>query len=306
MKILLVAGGWSSEREVSLSGAVQIGKALTSLGHEVVPCDLSDDFPGFVDAARGCDFAFLNLHGAPGEDGLPQALLDAAGVPYQGSGPAGSFLALNKAASKQLFIRHGLPTPRWDFLPTPPPAGYAPDFPPPWFVKPNSGGSSVYMSLVRDPADLPAALEKIFATGDTALIEEGICGGTELTCAVLGDKALPPILIRPKAGEFFDYTSKYQPEAADEICPAPIPQALTDELGRLSLAAHAALGLSGYSRADFIHTDRHGLTLLEVNTLPGMTPTSLLPRSARAAGLDFPQLIAKLMELGLARRGKRP
>ena len=305
MKVLLVAGGWSSEREVSLSGAVQIGQALTSLGHTVIPCDLADDFPGFVNAAAACDFAFLNLHGAPGEDGLPQALLDAAGVPYQGAGPAGSFLALNKAAAKQLFARHGLPTPRWEFLPTPPPVGYAPSFPLPWFVKPNSGGSSVYMTLVHDPAALPEALDKVFATGDAALIEEGICGGTELTCAVLGDVALPPILIRPKAGEFFDYASKYEPDASDEICPAPIPPELTAELGRLSLAAHAALGLDGYSRADFIHTDA-GLTLLEVNTLPGMTPTSLLPRSARAAGMSFPELIAKLMELGLARRGKRP
>lgn len=304
MKVLLVAGGWSSEREVSLSGAVQIGQALETLGHEVVPCDLSDDFPGFVKAATACDFAFLNLHGAPGEDGLPQALLDAAGVPYQGSGPAGSFLALNKAASKQLFVRHGLPTPRWDFLATPPAPGYVPAFPAPWFVKPCSGGSSVYMSLVRDPADLPVALSKIFATGDTALVEEGLAG-TELTCAVLGDAALPPILIRPKAGEFFDYTSKYEPGASDEICPAPIPPELTAELGRISLAAHKALGLDGYSRADYIHT-ASGLMLLEVNTLPGMTPTSLLPRSARAAGLDFPALIARLMELGLARRGKRP
>lgn len=304
MKVLLVAGGWSSEREVSLSGAVQIGKALESLGHSVVPCDLSDDFPGFVAAAKACDFAFLNLHGAPGEDGLPQALLDAAGVPYQGTGPAGSFLALSKAAAKQLFVAAGLPTPRWDFLPTPPPKGYAPDFPLPWFVKPNSGGSSVYMSLVRDPSQLPAALDRIFATGDTAIIEEGL-DGMELTCAVLGGQALPPILIRPKAGEFFDYTSKYEAGAAEEICPAPIPEALTDELARISLAAHKVLGLDGYSRADYIYAGG-SLMLLEVNTLPGMTPTSLLPRSAKAAGMDFAALIARLIELGLARRAKRP
>ena len=304
MKVLLVAGGWSSEREVSLSGAAQIEKALVALGHAVVPCDLSPDFPGFVAAARACDFAFLNLHGAPGEDGLPQALLDAVGVPYQGSGPAGSFLALNKAAAKQLFEEAGLATPRWTFLPGPPAPGFVPDFGPPWFVKPNLGGSSVLMSLVRDPADLPAALTRIFATGDTALIEEAL-SGPELTCAVLGDTPLPPILIRPKAGEFFDYTSKYEPGAADEICPAPVPPALTESLGRITLAAHEALGLSGYSRADFIQTDA-GLMLLEVNTLPGMTPNSLLPKSARAAGLGFDELIARLIELGLARRGKRP
>ncbi|MEA4858665.1 MAG: D-alanine--D-alanine ligase [Solidesulfovibrio sp.] len=304
MKVLLVAGGWSSEREVSLSGARQIATALETLGHDVVPWDFSDDFPGFIQAAKACDFAFLSLHGAPGEDGLPQALLDAAGVPYQGAGPAGSFLALNKAAAKQLFAAAGLATPRWDFLPGPPPAGYAPDFGPPWFVKPNTGGSSVHMSLVRQAAALPAALAKVFATGDAALIEEGI-DGTELTCAVLGETALPPILIRPKAGEFFDYASKYEPDAAEEICPAPVPAALTEELMRVSLAAHKALGLCGYSRADFMF-DGETLMLLEVNTLPGMTPTSLLPRSARVAGLDFPALVARLMELGLARRAKRP
>lgn len=304
MKVLLVAGGWSSERAVSLSGAAQIEKALTSLGHDVVPHDLSRNFPEFVTAARACDFAFLNLHGAPGEDGLPQALLDAAGVPYQGSGPAGSFLALNKAASKQLYAQAGLDTPRWAFLPRGSAADFTPEFPLPWFVKPNLGGSSIHMSLVRTASDLPAALTRVFASGDDALIEEGL-SGPELTCAVLGDCALPPILIRPKAGEFFDYASKYQPDAAEELCPAPVAAEVTEALCRTSLAAHAALGLSGYSRSDFILTDGR-LKLLETNTLPGMTPTSLLPRSAQAAGLTFADLIARLIELGLAQRGKRP
>jgi len=303
MNVLLVAGGWSGERAISLSGATLIEKALIELGHTVTLHDLSRDFPGFVEEARAHDFVFLNLHGAPGEDGLPQALLDAVGVPYQGSGPAGSFLALSKAASKQLFRRAGLPTPRFDFLPAPPPAGYRPDFGPPWFVKPNLGGSSLLLSLVRDPADLPTALDRIFASGDAALIEEALTG-EELTCAILGDEPLPPILIRPKAGEFFDYASKYEPGASDEICPAPIDPGLTRELGDMTLTAHRALGLSGYSRADCIHTAA-GLMLLEVNTLPGMTPTSLVPRSARAAGLSFADLIARLIELGLARQGKR-
>lgn len=304
MKVLLVAGGWSSERVVSLSGAVQIKQALASLGHEVVDHDLSENFPGFIDAAKACDFVFLNLHGAPGEDGLPQALLDAAGVPYQGSGPAGSFLALSKAASKQLYRQAGLDMPRWAFLPRGSATDFTPDFPLPWFVKPNLGGSSIHMTLVRDTGELPAALARVFDSGDDALIEEGL-SGPELTCAVLGDVALPPILIRPKAGEFFDYASKYEPDAAEEICPAPVDPAVTEALGRVSLAAHGVLGLSGYSRSDFILTEG-GLKLLETNTLPGMTPTSLLPRSARAAGLSFADLIARLMELGLAQRGKRP
>ncbi|MHC1789568.1 D-alanine--D-alanine ligase family protein [Solidesulfovibrio sp.] len=304
MKVLLVAGGWSSERAVSLSGAAQIEKALMHLGHEVVPWDLSRNFPGFVAAAKACDFAFLSLHGAPGEDGLPQALLDAVGVPYQGSGPAGSFLALSKAASKQLFAEAGLDTPGWAFLPRGSATDFTPEFPLPWFVKPNLGGSSIHMTLVRQAAELPAALARVFDSGDDALIEEGL-SGPELTCAVLGEVALPPILIRPRAGDFFDYTSKYEPDAAEEICPAPVAAAVTESLGRMSLAAHHVLGLSGYSRSDFILT-AGGLKLLETNTLPGMTPTSLLPRSARAAGLSFADLIARLIELGLAPRGKRP
>jgi len=303
MNVLLVAGGWSGERDISLSGATLIEQALIELGHTVTLYDLSRDFPGFVVAAKAHDFAFLNLHGAPGEDGLPQALLDAAGVPYQGSGPAGSFLALSKVASKQLFREAGLATPRFDFLPGPPPSGYRPDFGPPWFVKPNLGGSSLLMTLVRDPADLPAALDQVFASGDAALVEEAV-SGEELTCAILGDEPLPPILIRPKAGEFFDFASKYQLGASDEICPAPIDPGLSRALGEMTLAAHRVLGLSGYSRADCIHTAK-GLALLEVNTLPGMTPTSLVPRSARAAGLSFADLIARLIELGLARQAKR-
>lgn len=303
MNVLLVAGGWSGEREVSLSGAAQIETALRELGHTVRLYDLSGDFPGFVETAKAYDFAFLNLHGAPGEDGLPQALLDAAGVPYQGSGPAGSFLALNKAASKQLFVAAGLATPRWTFLPVRPEPGYRPDFALPWFVKPNCGGSSLLMSLVREPDELAPALDRIFDTGETALIEEAL-SGPELTCAVLDDEPLPPILIKPKAGVFFDYASKYEPGAADELCPAPVDAAVTRQLGELTLAAHKALGLAGYSRADFIAT-AEGLKLLEVNTLPGMTQTSLVPRSARAAGMSFAQLIGRLMELGLACRGKR-
>jgi D-alanine-D-alanine ligase len=304
MKVLLVAGGWSSERAVSLSGAAQIEKALATLGHEVTLHDLSRDFPGFVRTAKTFDFAFLNLHGAPGEDGLPQALLDAAGVPYQGSGPAGSFLALNKAASKQLFREAGLPTPRWLFVPRDAGSQARPDFPLPWFVKPNLGGSSIHMTLVRRAEELPAALEKVFDHGDDALVEEGL-SGPELTCAVLGGSALPPILIRPKAGEFFDYASKYEQDAAEEICPAPVAPEITEGLSRLSLAAHAVLGLGGYSRADFILAPQ-GLMLLEVNTLPGMTRTSLLPRAAAAVGMTFADLIARLMELGLAQRAKRP
>jgi len=298
MKILLIAGGWSSEREVSLSGARQIRTALEKLGHNVTDLDPLGQFDSIMEAARAHDFAFLNLHGSPGEDGLIQALLHAAHCPYQGSGPEASFLALNKAASKQIFRSGGLVTADWELLTANPGPGWRPRFGLPAFFKPNNGGSSLGMSLVRAESELPAALEAAFAQGREVLAEPAL-EGLEVTCAVLGAAALPPILIKPKAGVFFDYESKYVQDAAEEICPAPLPEDILDTVRRASLKAHTLLGLSGYSRSDFILTGDTPV-LLEVNTLPGMTATSLLPKAAAAVGLDFPALIARLIELGLA------
>jgi len=301
MRILLIAGGWSPEREVSLSGAEQIHASLSRLGHEVTPFDPADAFGQLSTLAAAFDFAFINLHGAPGEDGLIQAILDASGTPYQGSGPAGSFLALNKAAAKQIFAARGIATPKWEFVPLRPAGDWRPSFEPPYFVKPNMGGSSLNMSLVKNHADLAQALEIIFNDGDEALIEPCLCG-PELTCAVLDGTPLPPILIRPgKDCEFFNYTSKYIPDAAEEICPAPVSDEITAALGAAALAAHEALGLSGYSRSDFILHEGE-LMLLETNTLPGMTPNSLLPKSAKAAGMSFEDLLARLIEIGLRDR----
>jgi D-alanine-D-alanine ligase len=302
MRILLIAGGWSSEREVSLAGAAQIERALANLGHAVELFDPACRFDELSARALASDFCFINLHGAPGEDGLVQAVLDAARVPYQGSGPAGSFLALNKAAAKQIFVRHGLPTPEWEFLPKPPKPGWRPRFDPPWFVKPNLGGSSLGMSLLDLEDGLLDALAIVFQSGETALIERA-CAGPEVTCGVLGDTALPLVLIEaPQNHAFFDYESKYSEHGAREICPAPIDASTTATVQSLSLQAHNALGLAGYSRADFILTE-NGPMLLEVNTLPGMTATSLIPKEAAAVGMSFEELIAELIKLGLARQG---
>ena len=196
-----------------------------------------------------------------------------------------------------MFRAAGLATPDWVLLTGRPEPGWRPDLPFPLFVKPNLGGSSLGMSLVHRPEQLPQALETAFAECREVLVEPAVAG-PEVTCAVLGDEALPPILIKPATGEFFDYESKYTPDAAEEICPAPLPEAVLDAVRRAALAAHRALGLTGYSRADFMLDGERPL-LLEVNTLPGMTPTSLLPRAARVAGLDFDALIDRLIRLGL-------
>lgn len=334
MKVLLIAGGWSSEREVSLRGAKGIHEALVTLGHEVTFFDLANSganvapamdqdtgFDALLDAASAHDFAFINLHGAPGEDGLVQAMLEAVACPYQGSGPTASFLALHKAATKQILRRAGMLTPDWVFLPKKVEAlevlqeslaQRGVNFP--LFVKSNDGGSSLLLSRVDHEAELQDALAMIFDAGCEALVEPCI-EGVEITCGVLGgfpsDEALPPVMIVPKGGTFFDYHHKYTEGAAQEICPAPISAELTARIQALALQAHKALGLHGYSRADFIvrepaepvgqvgQAEEAEIFLLEVNTLPGMTPTSLIPQEATAIGLDFPALIARLMELSL-------
>ncbi|WP_027371082.1 D-alanine--D-alanine ligase family protein [Desulfovermiculus halophilus] len=297
MRILLIAGGWSNERDVSLSGRQAIHTSLERLGHQVVFFDPAVQFHRLPEMARDADFAFINLHGCPGEDGLIQALLDRLGCPYQGSGPSGSLLALNKAAAKELFVGSGIPTPNWEFLPRTPEGGWTCGLRFPLFLKPNNGGSSLDISHVHSQEQLADLLPPLFSKGCEALLEEAV-SGQEITCAVLGSTALPPILIQPAdSSGFFDYFSKYTPQAAQEICPAPISGELTSLIQDLAVRAHQCLGLSGYSRADFMVRDNQPY-LLEVNTLPGMTATSLFPQAAQAVGLSFEQMVAELIELG--------
>ena len=307
MRILLIAGGWSSEREVSLRGGRIVEQALIRLGHEVtfydparpmLPAFGEGPLSGLLELAAAHDFAFINLHGSPGEDGLVQSLLDTAGCPYQGSRAGASFLALHKAASKLVFRQHKLLTPDWEYLVAHPGKNWRSSLPYPLFVKSNNGGSSLHMHRVEQPEKLMPVLDELFAAGLEVLIEP-LIAGQEITCAVLGNEALPPILIQPCLGEFFDYESKYLKGGAKEICPAPISPDLTAKIQEHALTAHRALGLQGYSRADFIVTETGCDYILEVNTLPGMTATSLVPQAAAAVGLDFDSLLTRLIDLGL-------
>ena len=218
MNILLIAGGWSGEREVSLSGARQIEKGLLALGHEVTLFDPSRDLRGLYEATSGQDFAFINLHGSPGEDGLIQCLLERIGMPYQGSDSRASLLALNKAVSKQIFEAAGLSTPAWEFVPACHVAQWRPLLPFPLVLKPNTGGSSLGVGIVTSEEELEAYLLQPEIAGQDILAET-LIRGQELTCGVLEGYTLPPILIRPKSGEFFDYESKYVAGATEEICP---------------------------------------------------------------------------------------
>ena len=326
MRVLLVAGGWSPEREVSLSGSKVVHQALLRLGHEVTFYDPANteeapDLADLADSINTCgkhsgalnkllelgeknDFAFINLHGSPGEDGLIQAMLESVGCPYQGSDPRGSFLALHKAASKHIFRKSGLLTPDWEYLTSRPDSNWQTSLTFPLFAKANTGGSSLHLHRVTKPEKLNAVLDEIFASGAEVILEP-LIEGKELTCPVLGDKALPPILIEPVMGDFFDYESKYRSGGAREICPAPLSPQVLAKIQEDSLTAHRALGLRGYSRADYILTPDGKCYLLEVNTLPGMTATSLVPREARTIGLDFGQLLECLINLGLADCGKK-
>jgi len=301
MRILLIAGGWSSEREISLIGAEGIAKALAERGHGVTRFDPALEFDALLEKAAGHDAAFINLHGAPGEDGLIQGLLDRAGCPYQGAGPAASFLALHKAAAKQIFRQAGLRTPDWEFLPVPPPADWQSALPCPLFAKANTGGSSLRLARVEDEQSLRGVLRELFAAGEEVLLETAV-SGQEVTCGVLGEEALPPILIQPLEAGYFDYKSKYRQGGARELCPAPLPDEITRRLMDDALKAHRLLGIEGYSRADFILPADGLPCILELNTLPGMTATSLVPRAAAAIGLSFADLVERLLELAMSRR----
>jgi D-alanine-D-alanine ligase len=304
MNILLIAGGWSSEREVSLMGAANIRAALENLGHTVRDFDLAHEFDALTKQARKADFAFINMHGSPGEDGLVQAMLESAECPYQGAGPAPSFLALNKAAAKQIFRDNDIPTPDWHLLTAPLDTDTEIPLEFPVFAKPNTGGSSVDMGIARNREELVRQTGIIFSHCDQALLEQ-YTPGTELTCGILGETPMPVILIRPKPGaEFFDYANKYDEDGAEEICPAPIDDALSRQIMDLTLRGSKALGLTGYSRADFMLGEDGVPRMLEINTLPGMTKTSLVPRAAAAMGLSFEDLIAELIRLGLEQRGR--
>ena len=299
MKVLLLVGGWSTEREISLKGGAQIAAALRERGHEVTEFDPALKFDGLLEAAVAHDVAFINLHGAPGEDGLIQAMLDRVQCPYQGAGPAGSFLALHKAAARQVFQRAGLQIPEGVFLPRYPGKGWNPGLAFPLFVKSNTGGSSLHLARVETQAELDTAVETLFQAGEEVVVERAIVG-QEVTCGVLGEEALAPILIVSQ-GQFFDFHNKYAADGAKELCPAPIAPEHTRLVQEYALRAHQALGLRGYSRADCILREDGELFILEVNTTPGMTATSLVPREAAVKGLSFADLIEKLLELALQR-----
>ena len=338
MRVAVLFGGTSAERDVSIASGAQVMKALREAGHQVIAVDTARGVLGAGDEQRllsagvapappdeselamvranassplpaaselkDIDVVFLTLHGGTGEDGTLQALLDLTGIPYVGSGHRASAVAMDKDFSKRLFRAAGVPTPEWRMTPVDPDEvareiGY------PVVVKPNKQGSTVGLTIVKRPEDLQAAIDEAHRHDDEVMLEAFV-PGRELTVGILEDRALAVGEIIPRRGEIFDYESKYQHGGADEIFPADLAGEQTRRVQELGLAAHRALKLEGFSRADFRMDADGGLWCLEVNTLPGMTATSLLPQSAAAAGIPFPELCDRICKLAVEKhRGRR-
>lgn len=340
MNIIVLAGGVSMERDVSLSSGAEIARALLRAGHRALLLDsffgmaelpsgdpfadvqeppvyrvpeTAPDIPA-IRASRGesplgeigpnvlelcsmADIVFLGLHGENGENGRLQALLDMAGVRYTGSGYLGSALAMDKALTKTLFVEQGVPTPRGITLHRGESADAAASLGFPCVVKPVSGGSSVGVVIARNEEALKNALTEAFRYDDRVLVEEYIAG-REFSVGVLGGEALPPIEIIPR-GEFYDYAHKYQAGWTEEICPARIDENTTAAMQKAALSAFSALHLAVYARMDFMLDANGAVYCLEANTLPGMTPTSLIPQEAAVTGLDYPALCDRVVKLSL-------
>lgn len=335
MRVTVLTGGATGERAVAFAGAAQVVAALRARGHEVFTVDtVTGLLAGTAEAAalapavgpppdpaeldererrflseelarlpviRGADVVFLCLHGGRGEGGAVQTLLETIGVPYTGSGPLASALAMDKDLSKHVVRAAGVAVPEWRLAPATPAAidaalGW------PVIVKPSKQGSSLGLSLVGGPAELEAAVRLAARHDDQVLIEQFV-PGREFTVGVLDGRALPVGEIIPRGG-LFDYEAKYTPGATEEVFPAALPTAPAARLRAQALTAHHALKLGGYSRIDFRGDAGGDIFFLEANTLPGVTGTSLLPQAARAAGIAFPELCERLCRL--ARNASRP
>jgi D-alanine-D-alanine ligase len=297
-KIAVLMGGPGSEREVSLATARGVSKALRSLGAEVLDVDVRDQSFHLPDDV---DLAFLTIHGTFGEDGSLQKVLEDRGIPYTGDGVEESRTAFDKIRSKEKFRAHGVTTPLWEVIRP----GQRPTIPLPIVVKPPREGSTVGVIIVKSERELDLAIAEA-AKYDRELLVEEFIAGRELTVGILGDQALPILEIIPKGG-FYDFTNKYpflNPQAgggAEHVCPAKIDKKKTKEIQELALRAHRSLGLQVYSRVDVLLPEDGAATVLELNTIPGMTEASLLPEAAAAAGISYVDLCTRIIELSCAR-----
>ena len=298
-KIAVLMGGPGTERDVSFATGRGVAKALRSLGSEVTEVDVKG--PDF-ELPPDIDLAFLALHGTFGEDGQVQRILEGRGVAYTGDGVAESELAFDKIRSKEAFRQHGVATPYWQVVTN----GQRPTIPIPFVIKAPRQGSTVGVHIIKNEREIDASIGDAHKYDRQLLIEKFV-PGRELTIGILGEQALPILEIIPKGG-FYDFTNKYpflNPGAgggAEHVCPAKIPEDRTRAIQDLALRAHRSLGLQVYSRVDIMLSDEGEPSVLEVNTIPGMTEASLLPEAAAAAGIGYAELCARIIELSEQRR----
>lgn len=291
--IAVLMGGPGAEREVSLASGTAVAKALRGAGVSVIICDVKDRN---VEIPKEVTFVMNMIHGTFGEDGELQALLEKKGIPYSGTGVKGSQLAINKIESKKHFLEAGVPTAPFEILNE----GEQPSLPIPYVIKAPKEGSTLGLYIIRenDPEKIENALRGAFGFGKEILVEEFVLG-RELTVGILGDDVLPIIEIKAKDG-VYDFKNKYTLGGSEHLIPAPLGPELTKKIKNIALTAHQALGIEVYSRVDIIIGNDGKIVVLEVNTIPGMTETSLLPDAASVFGLDFLSLCARIIELSLA------
>lgn len=302
LHIAVLMGGWSAEREVSLMSGKGVAEALESLGHDVTEVDMDRNVAEVLAGIRP-DVVFNALHGSPGEDGTVQGLLDIMQIPYTHSGLATSVIAIDKELTKKVLVPHGIPMPKGLIVESASLFDGDP-MPRPYVLKPVNEGSSVGVAIVTEGGNYgdPIGREaegpwQEFAT----LLAEPFIKGRELTTAVIGDEAMGVTELLPTRG-FYDYDAKYTEGLTEHVCPAAIPAAIAERCKQIALEAHRLLGCRGTSRADFRWDETQGeagLFLLEVNTQPGMTPLSLVPEQARHRGIDYPQLVQRIVEEAL-------
>lgn len=310
LKIAVLYGGVSKEREVSISSSKGIIDALKKNGHDVVAIDFHPERLHEIIELK-VDLVFIALHGKFGEDGSVQGLLDMLNIPYVGSGVLASALAMDKYKAKQLFESVNIPTAKgklYRIMDTTDVTEIVEDivnnFAVPFVIKPNREGSTVGLTIVKKHDEIKEAIERATESDEYILVEQFI-KGKELTVPVLGkmneETALPIIEIIPK-NELYDYESKYSEGGSEHIIPARISDELTEQIQNYAVRAHQVLGCETYSRADFLLTDEGKPYILEVNTLPGMTPTSLFPDSAKAVNMSYEEMVEKLVQLTVEQR----
>ena len=304
LHIVVLMGGWSAEREVSLMSGACVADALESLGHRVTRIDMDRDVALRLTEAKP-DLVFNALHGTPGEDGSVQGMLDLMGLRYTHSGMATSVIAIDKVLTKQALVPHGVPMPGGRIVKSESLFEGDP-LARPYVLKPVNEGSSVGVAIVTAEGNYGNPIGRDVRgpwQEFDELLAEPYVRGRELTMAVLGEEALGVTELRPKSG-FYDYDAKYTEGMTDHICPADVPDSIADACKRIAIEAHRLLGCSGCSRADFRWDDERGadgLFLLEVNTQPGMTPLSLVPEQARHAGMSYADLVQRIVDEAMSR-----